>query len=159
MLCRSTCFEKVTLLQISFFLAIPPPKTQLFRKLTILNNFLFSRSVCSVEVCSGKEAILKDELLKKAAVLKKQLLRESNCCIEVVTLKKCEEVASSKTKPLFKSLSSRSSSMFKEFSLGCLVVGSYSKKEKLAEIATRCHSMLLDLSLVYLFTDDRLNLP
>ena len=49
--------------------------------------------------------------------------------------------------------------MLKEFSLGCSVVGSYSKKEKLAEIATRCHSMSLDVSLVYLFINDRLNLP
>ena len=37
----------------------------------------------------------------------------------------------------------RSSSRFKEFSLGCLVVGSSLiwKKEKLAEITTRCHSL------------------
>ena len=28
---------------------------------------------------------------------------------------------------------------------------SYSKKEKLAEIATRCHSMSLDISLVYFY--------
>ena len=43
----------------------------------------------------------------------------------------------------------RSSSMFKEFSLGCLVVGllSYLKKEKLAEI-TRCHLLLLVVPLV-----------
>ena len=36
---------------------------------------------------------------------------------------------------------------------------SYLKKEKLAEIATCCHSMSLDASLVYLFINDRLNLP
>ena len=37
----------------------------------------------------------------------------------------------------------RSSSRFKEFSLGCLVVGSSLiwKKEKLAEMVTRCHSL------------------
>ena len=35
--------------------------------------------------------------------------------------------------------------MFKEFCLGCLVVGSslISKKEKLAEMVTRCHSVSL----------------
>ena len=38
--------------------------------------------------------ILKKE--KKAAVLEKQLLRKSNSCVKVVTLKKCEEVASTK---------------------------------------------------------------
>ena len=38
--------------------------------------------------------------------------------------------------------------MFKEFSLGCSEVGSalIRKKEKLAEIATRCHSMSLDVT-------------
>ena len=35
---------------------------------------------------------------KKAAVMKKQLPRKSNCCVEVVTLTKCEEVASPKIK-------------------------------------------------------------
>ena len=46
--------------------------------------------------------------------------------------------------------------MFKEFSVGLLVVGSalIRKKEKLAEIATCCHSMPLDASLVYLFIKD-----
>ena len=41
--------------------------------------------------------------------------------------------------------------MFKEFSLGCSEVGStlIRKKENLAEIATRCHSMSLDVSLIY----------
>ena len=45
----------------------------------------------------------------------------------------------------------RSSSRFKEFSLGCLVVGSsliWKKKEKLAEIVTRCHSLYHSLSFV-----------
>ena len=39
----------------------------------------------------------------------------------------------------------RSSSRFKEFSLGCLVVGSSLiwKKEKLAEMVTRCHTSSL----------------
>ena len=39
----------------------------------------------------------------------------------------------------------RSSSRFKEFSLGCLVVGSSLiwKKEKLVEMVTRCHSLSL----------------
>ena len=36
---------------------------------------------------------------------------------------------------------------------------SYLKKEKLAEIPTCCHSMSLEVSLVYLFINDRLNLP
>ena len=51
--------------------------------------------------------------------------------------------------------------MFKEFSLECSEVGSaliQKKKEKLAEIATRCHSMSLDVSPIYLFMNDRLNL-
>ena len=39
-------------------------------------------------------AVLKKELHKKVAALKKYLLSKSNCCAEVVTLKKCEEVAS-----------------------------------------------------------------
>ena len=40
--------------------------------------------------------------------------------------------------------------MFKEFSLGCLVVGSSLiwKKEKLAEMVTRCHSLSLVVPLV-----------
>ena len=35
---------------------------------------------------------------KTAAVLKKLLPQKSNCFVEVVTLKKCEEVASTKIK-------------------------------------------------------------
>ena len=35
---------------------------------------------------------------EKAAVLKKQLHRKNNYCVEVVTLKKCEEVGSPKIK-------------------------------------------------------------
>ena len=31
--------------------------------------------------------------VKKAAALKKYLLRKCDCCVEVVTLKKCEKVA------------------------------------------------------------------
>ena len=44
----------------------------------------------------------------------------------------------------------RSSSRFKEFSLGCLVVGSSLiwKKEKLAEMVTRCHSLSFVVPLV-----------
>ena len=46
--------------------------------------------------------------------------------------------------------------MFKEFSLGCSEVGSalIQKKEKLAEIAARCHTMSHDVSLIYLFMND-----
>ena len=45
----------------------------------------------------------------------------------------------------------RSSLKFKEFSLGCLVVGSSPmwKKEKLAEMVTRCHSLSLVVPLVF----------
>ena len=79
---------------------------QLFRKVTAIKNFLFSRSGCSVEVLlreksysekngSGeKVAVLKKE--EKAAVPEKQPLRKDNCCVERVTLKKCKEVASPK---------------------------------------------------------------
>ena len=44
----------------------------------------------------------------------------------------------------------RSSSMFKEFSLGCLMVASSHiiKKGKLAEMDIRCHSLYYSLSLV-----------
>ena len=42
--------------------------------------------------------------------------------------------------------------MFKEFSLGCSVIGSVViQKKKLAEIATRCHSMSRDVWLVYFY--------
>ena len=46
-------------------------------------------------------AVLKKE--KTAAELKKQLSQKSNCCVEVVTLKKREEVASTKRKLSWKS--------------------------------------------------------
>ena len=36
--------------------------------------------------------VRKTELLKKALVLEKWLLRKNNCCVEVVILKKCEEL-------------------------------------------------------------------
>ena len=38
----------------------------------------------------------KMKLFKKSATLKKYMLRKSNCCVETVTLKKFEEVASPK---------------------------------------------------------------
>ena len=41
-------------------------------------------------------AVLKEE--KTAAALKKYLLRKCDCCVEAVTLKKCEKVASPKIK-------------------------------------------------------------
>ena len=46
----------------------------------------------------------------------------------------------------------RSSSRFKEFSLGCLVVASsliWKKKEKLAEMVTRCYSLPLVVTLCH----------
>ena len=46
-------------------------------------------------------AVLKKE--KTAAVLKKYLARKSDCCVEVVTLKKFEDVASTKIKLSWKS--------------------------------------------------------
>ena len=42
--------------------------------------------------------VLKRELLKKAVATKKKLLRKSIGCVDVVTLKKCEKVASPKIK-------------------------------------------------------------
>ena len=41
---------------------------------------------------------LKKELLKKTTALKKYLLRKSNCCVKLATLKKCQEVAPPKIK-------------------------------------------------------------
>ena len=48
-----------------------------------------------MRIYSEKKSFKKMTVLKKgkkAAVLKKQLLRKSNCFVEVVTLKKCKEV-------------------------------------------------------------------
>ena len=43
--------------------------------------------------------VLKEELLKNAAVLKIEIATPRKyCCVELVTLKKCKEVASPKTK-------------------------------------------------------------
>ena len=42
--------------------------------------------------------VLKREFLKKAVATKKKLLRKSIGCVDVVTLKKCEKVASPKIK-------------------------------------------------------------
>ena len=36
-----------------------------------------------------KKIVLKKELLKKVTPLKKWLLRKNNCCVKVVTLRKC----------------------------------------------------------------------
>ena len=47
----------------------------------------------------------------------------------------------------------RSSSRFKEFSLGCLVVGSsLTWKKKIAEMVTRCHSLSLVVTLCHLLS-------
>ena len=43
-------------------------------------------------------SLSKTELLKKAAALKIYLFQKSDCCVEAVTLKKFEEVASPKIK-------------------------------------------------------------
>ena len=73
-------------------------------KVTVLKNYLFSRTGCSVEVSlkkitgAKKRLFLKRSSSKKVAALKKYLLRKSNFCVEVHSLKKCEEVASPKIK-------------------------------------------------------------
>ena len=73
------------------------------KKVTVLKNYLFSRTGCSVEVSlkkitGAKRLFLKRSSSKKVAALKKYLLRKSNFCVEVLSLKKCEEVASPKIK-------------------------------------------------------------
>ena len=81
-------------------------------KVVFLKNYLFWRTGCPVEVslwkssysknkkknCRKEAILLEKELPKKVTALKKWLLRKSNCCVEVVTPKKCEEVASPKIK-------------------------------------------------------------
>ena len=68
-------------------------ETQLFRKVTAIKNFSFSRSGCSVEFLFRKRSYSEKVT---AATLKQYLLRKCNYCIEVVTLKKCERVTSPK---------------------------------------------------------------
>ena len=105
MLCRSTCFKKVArfkhLCSNSSSEKIAVPKSKCHK------SFLFSRSDCSVEVSlrkrnySEKITLAKKWLIwkrrKKQLFWKNSLPRKSNC-VEVVTLKKCEEVTSPKMK-------------------------------------------------------------
>ena len=101
---RGTCFERVALLQISFFETISPPKKVAVQKSNYPKVVTPRQKICSEKVailkknCCKEVTVLKKELVKKADALKKQLLGKSNCCVEVRTLKKCEEKASLKIK-------------------------------------------------------------
>ena len=73
---------------------------QLFRKISAVKNFSFSISVCSVKVSfwkrshSEKKSAAKSGYFEKgenSSCSEKYLLRKCNCCVEVVTLKKCEK--------------------------------------------------------------------
>ena len=66
---------------------------QMFRKVTLIKNFSFSKSGCTVEFSFWKRSY--SEKIT-AAARKKYLLRKCNYCVKVVTLKKCEKVASPK---------------------------------------------------------------
>ena len=69
------CFYRITRYEESYY--------------SLVEVFLQIRIYSEKKSCK-KMTVLKKG--KKAAVLKKQLLRKSNCFVEVVTLKKCKEV-------------------------------------------------------------------
>ena len=74
-LCRSTCFEKVTLLWISLFWT-----RSSIKKVPVPNKF--------PTLALKKWSLWKSSCWKEESAPKKYLLRKSNCCFEVVTLKK-----------------------------------------------------------------------
>ena len=82
-------------------------KKQLFRKVTAIRNFLFSRSGYSVEFSLWKRSFSEKITAAKKWVFwkrrKKELLQKCNCSVEVVNLKKSGEVASPKLKLSWKS--------------------------------------------------------
>ena len=81
---------------------------QLFRNIAAIKNFSFSRSGCSVELSFWKRSSSEnitaaksgcsEKKRKTAAAPKKYLVQKCNCCVQVVTLKKCEKLASPKIK-------------------------------------------------------------
>ena len=83
------------------------PKSNWRKELPILKKWLLWRVFAPKSKLFWKNnSCEKVNVLKKektAAVLKKHLPRKINCCVEVVTLKKGEEVASTKTKLSWKS--------------------------------------------------------
>ena len=82
-------------------------KKQLFRKVTAIRNFLFSRSGYSVEFSLWKRSFSEKITAAKKWVFwkrrKKELLQKCNCSVEVVNLKKSGKVASPKLKLSWKS--------------------------------------------------------
>ena len=96
--CRSTCLDKQ--LFFRYFYSKQGkravPKSNCHKKLLILKKWLHCRIFVlkksySEKITAAKVTVLKK--VKKAAALKKYLLRKCDCCVEVVTLKKCEKVA------------------------------------------------------------------
>ena len=79
------------ILNNSFVKKVAVPKSNYPKELPILKWWLLGRSF------SEKKAILKKITAAKRIdcsekeALKKQLLRKSNCWVEIITLKKCEE--------------------------------------------------------------------
>ena len=68
------------------------------KKIAVLIEVSLWKSSCSEKVTASiKVTFLKKELLKKSC-FEEKLIRKSDCCVEVITLKKCEEVASLKIK-------------------------------------------------------------
>ena len=72
------------------------------KKIAVLREVSLWKSSCSEKVTASKKVtFLKKKLLKKSC-FEEKLLRKSNCCVEVITLKKCEEVASLKNSKIIK---------------------------------------------------------
>ena len=102
---RSTWFKKVLLLKMYLFEQFLQKKVLFSEK--YLPQEVAQEVAARQKFCSEKVTILKNRLMRrgdcsekgsfqiKSAALKKQLLHKSNCCVEVVTLEKCEKVISS----------------------------------------------------------------
>ena len=80
------------------------PKSNCPKKYPILKKWLLGRSFALKSrhsekiTATRKIQFRKRSSSRKTAAQKKQLLRKSNCCVEVVSLKECEEVVSLKIK-------------------------------------------------------------
>ena len=99
LLWKSSSFLGIFILN-SYSEKIAVPKSNCRKELPILKKWLLCRIFAPKKKLfwknnsCEKRTFLKKE--KTTAVLKKQLRRKSNCCVEVVTLKKCEGVASAR---------------------------------------------------------------
>ena len=115
LLCWSTCFKKVALVQIPLFWTSSfVNKSSCSDKVTVLKNCLFSITGCSVEVSLWTSSYSeKNNCRKETIVLEKGFLKKSSCSEEIAAPKKELLCQSNYSEEMWRSSFSRNKAVLK----------------------------------------------